>query len=567
MFKIQKFFDLKLKRNNGPAITLGSSISILEKSHFLTFQNQKYPSSDYHYVWKRMKKRIIIPINKEPNPHMVIAGMSGQGKSTLLKSMLHDIHRSDIPCIIFDSNNEHESVVKSIGGTVIDASTSGINLMELGGSPIGSRIDELTSLLSEVYGLGYLQATKLNSCLWYTYMHKGARSRQDSYLDEEPTINDLLEELSIFIRKAGTKQEYNTLRNMYQKLSGLRLSAFQQSSISIEATSKGISSLSLAGMQNDKAKLIYINELLRRLYKEMHSKSIEHGLSMYIILDESQLIMGNENGSAVIGDIIEEGRKFGFGTIIISHMASRLDKRIIANASIFMSFHAKEPGEINYVSSILSGAQPEMQASIKNKLYHLDKHEAILLSSTYKKPVLIMTKKLFASETHSDLRARMLQMLSEPMRYEKLCSILQAYSKVDIDNSIEGLSREGLLSSRSIDGDLWLMKHSNSISIDHEVNILKIKEKLDKCGISGYINRSYRGPDIVVGKVALEYETGLKNIKSTEKMLSNRGVYSKVIVIVDDLHFGEYSGIGNSYQYSNFMQLSCEALHSLLYNT
>jgi len=546
-----------------PALSIGTMESRLAKAHSIMLQYQKPPVHYYAYKWKRAKKHVSIYPTEEPNPHIVIAGMSGLGKSTLLKSLLYDMHKNNISCVLFDSNNEHEAIVRNVGGNVIDASSMGINLLELDGSTINDRIDELTGLMSSVYSLGYLQSTKLNSCLWYTYMHSGARSRSESYIEKAPNISDMLNELSVFISRSRSKQESGTLRNMYQKLSTLKRSAFRQSEMSLSNISKSISSFSLASMHNDKARLIYINELVRRLYRTMHSASMERGVSMYIMLDESQLILNDDVGSAIVGNIIEEGRKFGFGTIIVSHMASKLDKRIIANTSTFITFYAKEPGEINYVSNVLSGALPDMQNTIKEKLRTLDKYEAIMTSSANKMPVVVKMAKPAALRAIDDKHAeKIISMLAHPMRIEKIYELIKG---ADISRAVQGLIDTHKIDSINIDGEQFLMKHNSSLSIEHEASIAKIHDKLSACGIRSTVNTSMHGPDIIAeSSIAIEYETGRKSIGSTVRMLANRKNYSKIIVIVNDAHFNEYIMVSNAVKFGEFMHMDCKSISELI---
>ncbi|MGC8586542.1 MAG: ATP-binding protein [Candidatus Micrarchaeia archaeon] len=544
------------KKEKELAINIGIAEKVLSIGK--SFSLYPRPSLLVAYKWKRKRGRVFIYPRRELNPHIVIIGMSGAGKSSLLKSMLISM-RDRIACIVFDPNNEYESIVKSIGGNVVDASTSGINLLGLDGLTVGDRIEELTSILSRAYHLGYLQETKLNSCLWYTYMHSGARSRKEVYVEHEPSIKDMLSELSAFIKNARTSQEENSLRNMYQKLCTLDYDIFSSNKLSMEWLSKGVTSLSLGSIGSSNAKIIYIAELVKRLYRFMHDAKKEHGLSVYIMIDESQLILRGEESSPIISDIIEEGRKFGFGTIIVSHMASRLDRRIIANSSMFIAFNSKEPHEVNYVSGVLSGNVPEIQEHVREKLHALGRHEAIFSSTLNSMPMLIKTQKTPTLSERTN-EAKILAMLMQPMRVSKF----SALARDEGLRALHKLKEHMLVDSFYTDGEEWVMRHSKLLSIEHEVRIRQISDRLSECGIANRVNKSFRGPDIIAGKIAIEYETGRKRIASTLRMLAKRKEYEKVIVIANDNFFEMYKGIGNAFKFSEFIGLECNALHDIL---
>ena len=82
------------------------------------------------------------------------------------------------------------------------------------------------------------------------------------------------------------------------------------------------------------------------------------------------------------------------------------------------------------------------------------------------------------------------------------------------------------------------MKKNRSKSIEHEVNVMRISERLSWLGISHYIMNNSKGPDLVAyvngRKTAIEYETGRKGAASTARMLAARGKgYERVMVLVN----------------------------------
>jgi hypothetical protein len=86
--------------------------------------------------------------------------------------------------------------------------------------------------------------------------------------------------------------------------------AFARNFVDIEQLKHGINSFSLAELKNREAQIIYISELLRRLYSIMKEREKEKGPDFYIMLDEAQfLISSSESGGEIISKLISEGRK------------------------------------------------------------------------------------------------------------------------------------------------------------------------------------------------------------------------------------------------------------------
>jgi ABC-type dipeptide/oligopeptide/nickel transport system ATPase subunit len=499
------------------------------------------------FAWKRKRFRLYLRPGDEPNPHIVIAGMSGFGKSSLFKHMLVDLARARIPCIVFDAHNEHEALIHALNGTVYDARYSGINPMELAGATVAERISELTRMFKGVYSLGYIQATKLSQCLWYVYRKAGAADRLAASLDSVPTIRELLRELNVFISNAKGIGEKNTLLHLYDRLSLLDSAAFS-SSVSVQELGNGVCSFSLAGMKSREVQVIYIGELLRRLYQQMHSSSKEQGLRMCIAIDEVQFLTDSSDASgAVIRSLIEEGRKYGMGIIIVAHAASGLSRQIVANASTLVAFYAREPSEASYVAKLLAGNDAQRAYVVMEKLRVLGQHEAIMVSCNARNPLFVATPRIKELDMHLKLvRAPtacatscdapgMLARARKPVSYDDL---IKEYGVQAVEEQVA----KGVLSKLAIKWqgkeEKWLMLHNRAMSIEHRVYVQKIHELLDAHGIRNYVMGSSKGPDIVARcnnyKVAIEYETGRKPLrKSAEMIRSRHGPYSVVIVFTN----------------------------------
>ncbi len=483
------------------------------------------------FAWKRKRGSATIIPSLESNPHIVIFGMSGQGKSTLLRRMVADISSSGKPAVIFDAHNEHESLVVSLGGRAINASESGLNIFSLEGSSVGERISELTALFRKVYSLGYIQSVKLGECMWYSYRKCGAMGREDTQIPKTPTLNDVLLEMGVFIRNSKSVSEKNSLTHMRSKLSSLASQSARGESFEISDITSGVSSFSLAGLRSEEAQIIYINELLRRLYISMKAREKENGISLYVVIDEAQFII-NDSDSQILKKLVEEGRKYGVGTIIATHMASRLPKEIIANASTFITFYPREPQEINYLTSLLSSGIQERADEVRKMLRRLRRNEAMVMSYSLREPCVIATsgaQAFRASPPHGPV---------QPISARKPV-------KVDEWRAGDYTNAQKLEIGSDGNSEKWVMERNGSLSIEHEVSVRKIFEELDSEGIRSIIVDNSSGPDLIAflqgRKIAVEYETGKKSIKSTANMIDRRSrEFYAVLIAVNENAYAFY---------------------------
>lgn len=522
--------------------------------------------------WKKSKGSFYISPKSESNPHIVISGMSGFGKSTLFKSLLLDIRRAGIACIIFDAHNEHSDAVRSLGGNVHNAMYSGINLLELDGASVSERVSELTRLLKEVYSLGYIQATKLSDCLWYTYRKAGARSRSDISLDAAPTIRDLLAELNIFIRNSRGVGETNTLLHLRDRLSLLNSSAFNGGFINMLELGNSLHSFSLANMKSKEVQLIYIGELLNRLYTTMHDSKKQSSIRLYIMIDEAQFLIDNTSNNAVIAKLIEEGRKYGIGVIMVTHAASTLNRKIMANCSVFATFYAREPSEVNYVSRVLSGSSPNMMDAVRSMLGRLEQNQVLLISSCARNPLLVSTPRFDEIKTggNKESESEVMELLRSRARRPIEHYDLPAVGIVVDEETIDKLVGSGFMDRLAIDTngkkEDWLMLHNKSISIEHEVWVRKMSELLSSRGVNNSVIDNSNGPDISVNskgrRIAVEYETGSKSLESTSKMINLRlAEYDNVIIVTKVSSLENYK---RRFEANRIIVISVEEVESII---
>ncbi len=344
------------------------------------------------FAWKRVFGRYALKPGREANPHMVIVGALGYGKSTLLKVVIREVASMGKPIIVFDGHSEHEALVNDIGGRVHDASEENINMFELDGLTVVQRIDELTSLLSEVYALGYLQRGILSSALYYTY-RKCAKDMRANQLNKVPVLADLIAELSVFAGNAKTLSERERIEHIRQRVISLQKCMPLKSHVGICGLSRGINSFSLSGIGNDDAKVIYITEAVKRLYTAMRANAVERGVRLYIIIDESTFLL--DNAGKLLTLLVNEGRKFGYAVVIVTNSSAMVPRDIIANSATFIAFHINEPTEINYVSSVIAKGDQYKAVMVRGMLEMLRVNEVIISCS--KGPVVVQTPRAQAA--------------------------------------------------------------------------------------------------------------------------------------------------------------------------
>ncbi len=534
----------------------------LESLRCVEGRQSSYGKAKDAWEWTKDSGPVLIEPDNEPNPHILVVGMSGFGKSTLCKSLILEICRAGKKIMVFDVHNEHTDAIKSVGGEVRNALYSGINLLALDGMTVSERVDGLVDLFAEVYRLGGIQIAKLGECLKYTYRRFGAQGENAVSLEKTPTMDDLIDELSVFIMHSKTSTERDGLLNLRTKLRPLNTAAFNKNFVTLEQLRGSVMSFSLARLKSKEARAIYINELLKRLYLTMKDNTREQGIRHYIMIDEAQFLLGNGSmAGELIKRLIEEGRKYGVGLIVATHSASALDKQIVANASTFISFYSREPDEVEYVSKLLSNGNREMAEAVKSRMLQMKQHEALVASGSIGTPLLVRTlsaaevilqldndklAEAAEKELKQDIVAFALRPVSNKMLCEKFGAKAEA-SALDLISTGELGIMTWKPTADEKDNETWYMMKNGGLSIQHEVFVRKISEGLSLHGIKNVTTlQGSDKPDIIAftkaGNAAVEYETGNKKSSIPTKVMLERRIknYSAVYVFVADDHYERY---------------------------
>ena len=499
------------------------------------------------YKWKRARGSSCIRLKHEPNPHMLIVGSSGYGKSYLLNSLVSQASFSGIPVLILDAHNEHEKTVTGRGGRVVRPSEYGINILDLDGAPAETRIHQVSKMLKEVYSLGYVQEIMLRRCLFYIYRKAGCTGRW-SGSNTPPSIHDLLSEIRIFISNARSSSERNSLEHMYGRLSQLDSEVFSRGFVSVADLFSGITSFSLASIGNGELRSIYIYELLRRIYVKMKSDGESANLRLLVAIDEADFVLCDSGEmESTARSLISEGRKYGVGFIAVTHTATKLDPQIVENASAIIAFCSREPGEISYISKILSRGNDSKVPYIKVALGTLGVGMALICSYKTCADIVRISNSGSSSVIHTS-SSRMQGCSAIP--YTHLPIKFNDYVRMLAANSRIGMAEAEVQAKHAVEaghlsyfkpciGDgAYVMKPSRNISIEHEASLAAMAEEAGKAGIRSKLLSSPNNPDMeiyVQGEViGVEYETGRKKISESIRMIASRKKkYNQIIVVVN----------------------------------
>lgn len=251
------------------------------------------------------------------NSHIAIVGITGSGKSYLVKTFLTRaalIWNSN--AIILDWTGEYNKWVRQAGGTVISLGKESLNLLDLAGLTVAERSKQIMSAFEILLDLNNFPQERYDI---------------EEALDEvyekvkNPTLTDLVK-----ILEQGKKKRAARLLHRFL-VEGSDFFARESSLEMGKLSNSGLVCIDLHSLPTEEMRSLTGLTILQFLKERMRRESLseDKGIRLFVVVDEAWKI-ANDDRSDVI-TIVREGRKYNFSLIVASQNPTDMHKTIISN--------------------------------------------------------------------------------------------------------------------------------------------------------------------------------------------------------------------------------------------
>lgn len=272
----------------------------------------------------------VLDYANEPNPHMIVVGGSGSGKTVTTKAfMTRASLKYGLRLLIIDWNGEYESYAEQIGATVWHVPKElKINPFALRGASIADRASSIIDLMVFGAKLTPLQANNVRSEVLEFYAK-----------DIEPTLAEIDKVILDMRRDRNASDLWRAQCDLIdqrfrsvQRVIGAEPEEFYKRMLSSNNV------VSLAGL-NDYEKALVSYAALQRIYEEFNKKpELNNEVKLIIVLDEAWQILqskiGEENMESLPSRIVRLGRKYGFGMLVSTQQIEDVPNTFINSSSI-----------------------------------------------------------------------------------------------------------------------------------------------------------------------------------------------------------------------------------------
>jgi hypothetical protein len=256
------------------------------------------------------------------NPHMIILGMSGSGKTYFLKSF---IIRSSMynanRVLILDWNGEYNDAVSFLGGKILTLGADArVNLFELfdstGSRGAGSTLD----IISRIAKL-----SREERALAYNTM-------MDAQKQSSVRVRMCLSLLLTLLHTGEVRS--GSIVAKLQQLSGNPLFA-DTTDFDVNSLLCGVVSLNLSCLKDDSQRGDVARAVLKIIIGAMHEKKYGGSSDTIIALDEGWRLLGN---TEEVSTLFREGRKYGFNLVVATQLAKDINNEALANSACIILF-------------------------------------------------------------------------------------------------------------------------------------------------------------------------------------------------------------------------------------
>jgi hypothetical protein len=260
------------------------------------------------------------------NPHILVAGTSGSGKTFFLKSLLaRSFGNTAENVLIIDWNGEYDELITYLGGSIYKlGKDSFVNAFELFPDKKKSAL-HITELISKKSSMDANERAELYSIL----------------LDQKDNAN--LDRVS----KSLEGENRRLWTKLLEFLSAPIFSA--ETSFRIADIFSGAVSINLAYLANDGQREFIANAIIGLVVEHMHSSRPSIKCLSFVVLDEAWKLLSD---SKELMQLFREGRKYGIGAVLATQLLTDIRKELLANSACIFVFRLQSEDDANVLAEL-----------------------------------------------------------------------------------------------------------------------------------------------------------------------------------------------------------------------
>lgn len=332
------------------------------------------PSSQEPIEWK---------VSITSNPHLMIVGLPGMGKTTSLINICLQMVKFGISPIIFSYHDDiDEKLTTRLGDEIqlVDYAGLGFNpLQVVSDSPLGyiDNISMLRDIFASIFpDLGDIQLGKLREAMKQSYLDKGWEDRgvdrNSLTLPDFQSFYDILQANPKADKGLMTRLEELNDYRFFRNTTGAKslLSTRKPALIRIHRT------------QNEVLQQAFSTFVLHNLYQQMFIRGVQRSITHAIIFDEAH----RAAKLRLIPTMAKECRKYGIAFVLASQEAKDFDPSLFNAVANYLALRLNE-GDAKVLAKIMTSS--DQVSYYTNKIKQMPKYHALFFGEERNRAVYL----------------------------------------------------------------------------------------------------------------------------------------------------------------------------------
>lgn len=319
---------------------------------------------------------------KLANPHVLIVGTSGSGKTQTTMAFVYEMWRQGIPSLILDFQGEYADPEASkfrgqTSGKVIDTPTGlPVNPLEL---PLDARgkpdnykrvVWQVSEIIGNTFRLGLQQRRTLKKVIETAYQEAGFTGDSSTWNRRPPKFSQLKQILESQAGERGgvaagllsridvvfdVETFCDTAPNRFEDLIGK------------------VTAVDLSRLFSDEHRLLVARFLLQKVYNHMLLQGESRDLRLFVVIDEAHRFSYDD----ALLRLIREARKYGVGILLSSQQPSDFPDTAIElpGTKVFLQ---QGPHGARSLATHLESADTKKRSQIEDELQKLEIGQAFI---------------------------------------------------------------------------------------------------------------------------------------------------------------------------------------------
>ncbi|MCI0667078.1 MAG: hypothetical protein L0Y43_03375 [Methylococcaceae bacterium] len=330
--------------------------------------------------------KVCWPLTVRGNPHLLVAGLPGMGKTTCLLNLCRQMLGLGIRPIVFSYHQDIDEKLRQLVASVRFIDFDGLGFNPLQVIDRGSRMAHLdvAGAMRDIFvaifpELGDIQAERIRKAIKHSFIEHGwDDASADPVQLTEPEFSRFVE-----ILRSDTKPDRG-LRTLLSRLEELEDYGFFQNAESQESlwdTDQPVV-LRIHSTQNDNLQKAFASLVFYGLYKDMFRRGIQNRITHALIFDEAHRAARLQ----LIPTMAKECRKYGVSLVLASQEARDFHTSIFSAIANYLVFRLTEVDAKALARNVSSSDQ---ERTMIDRIKQLDRFQAFYCSEGVRKPVPI----------------------------------------------------------------------------------------------------------------------------------------------------------------------------------